>query len=247
MKLPVLLAVITSLLTGSIAASPTTGAPAPASVFKKLEAGTPQSVVLYGTSLTHGGAWAKATQQWFKQHYPEKVKVFNAAGPGQNSDWGLANLKRNVLTHQPDLVFIEFSYNDAHEKFKMPVERGASNLKAIVEALRAENPGVVIVLQTMNVGWDAPNGKRSFSIRPDLEAYNNNYREFARTNGLPLLDHYATWKKLQDTDPKTYEAYIPDGTHPSDKGSLAVTWPTVKAWLEAARAAAKSPAANKTR
>ena len=216
------------------------GAPASSTtMFRNLEAGKTQTVVVYGTSLTHGGQWAVATKKWFDQQYPEKVKFINSGGPGESSDWGLKNLKPKVLDCHPDLVFIEFSYNDAHEKFKMPVERGASNLAQIVEGIRANNPGTVIVLQIMNVGWDAPNGNRSLSVRPNLEQYNDNYREFAREQGLPLLDHSVEWKKLKETDLGKFKWYIPDGTHPSPEGSLAVTWPTVKAWLETARAAAK--------
>lgn len=211
----------------------------PAGPFRNLVSGKKQTVIVYGTSLTHGGAWANATKQWFDQTYPGQVTFINSGGPGQNSDWGLANLKAKVLDHQPDLVFVEFSYNDAHEKFHMPVERGAANLAKIVEAIRAQNPAVVIVLQTMNIGWDAPNGNRSLSVRPELERYNDNYRKLAREQGLPLLDHYVAWKKLKETDPATYQRYVPDGTHPDAQGSLAVTWPKVKAWLETTSAAAK--------
>lgn len=213
--------------------------PSPDTVFRALEAGQPRTVVVYGTSLTHGGAWAKAARQWFDQNYPGKVTFINSGGPGENSDWGLKNLKVRVLDHRPDLVFVEFAYNDAHEKFNLPVERGAANLKKIVEGIRAQNPDAVIVLQTMNIGWDAPNGNRSLSVRPSLERYNDNYRALAREQGLPLLDHYPNWKKLKETDPKTYQRYVPDGTHPEPEGSLAVTWPTIKTWLETARAAAK--------
>jgi lysophospholipase L1-like esterase len=238
MKLPLRLVAIFCLLTATTMNSHAASA-SPTTVFKNLEAGKNQTVIVYGTSLTHGGAWANATKQWFDQAYPGKVKFINSGGPGQNSDWGVQNLKTKVLDHHPDLVFVEFAYNDAHEKFKLPVERGAANLKQIVSAISEQNPNAVIVLQTMNVGWDAPNGNRSLSARPALDLYNDNYRKIARTQGLPLLDHYVSWKKLKETDLPTFQSYIADGTHPSAKGSMAVTWPTVKAWLESARAAAK--------
>lgn len=211
---------------------PAAPAEAPA-VFRELAAGKPQTVIVYGTSLTHGGQWAVATKGWFDKTYPGQVKFINSGGPGENSDWGLANLKAKVLDHRPNLIFIEFSYNDAHEKFEMPVERGAENLRKIVDAIRTQDPSTTIVLQTMNVGWDAPNGNRSFSIRPQLEAFNDNYRRLAKELGLPVLDHYVAWKNLKDTETATYQKYIPDGTHPVAEGSLAVTWPAVKAWLEA--------------
>lgn len=233
-----------ALLLTSLASAAASDAASSSPVFTQLESGKPQTVVVYGTSLTHGGAWAQAARQWLDEHYPNQVTFINSAVPGQNSDWGLANLEGKVLAHRPDLVFIEFSYNDAHDKFHMPVERGAANLKAMIETLRAENPEVVIVLQTMNVGWDAPNGSRSSSVRPQLDAFNDNYRNVARALGLPLLDHYPAWKKLKDTEPQRFQKYVPDGSHPTDKASLAITWPTVKAWLEAEGPVTKSPAAN---
>lgn len=239
------LLVLMCLLIGLASAVRAT-APAPATVFQRLNKGEHQTVLVYGTSLTAGGAWTGALKHWLDQQYPGKVKFINSGGPGQNSDWGVAQLKSKVLDHRPDLVFIEFAYNDAHEKFKMPVERGASNLKTIVDAIRAQNPDAVIVLQTMNVGWDAPNGKLSLTVRPQHEQFNDNYRNLARQEGLPLLDHYAAWKKLKESDPKTYQAYIPDGTHPERAGSLAVTWIGVKAWLETARASATSIASSDT-
>lgn len=212
--------------------------PAPAEFFGRLESGQNQTVVVYGTSLTHGGAWTDATRRWFEHRYAGKVKFINSGGPGENSDWGLRNLQDKVLVHQPGLVFIEFSYNDAHDKFRMPVERGGDNLAKMVAAIRERNPATVIVLQTMNVGWDAPNGNRSLSVRPDLDRYNDNYRRLAREQGLPLLDHYAAWLKLKESDPDKFQHYVPDGTHPTREGSLAVTWPAIQNWLEDARRAA---------
>lgn len=211
----------------------------PTQFFQNLRAGLSQTVVVYGTSLTAGGAWVTALRHWLDEQYPQQVKFVNSGGPGENSDWGITNLAAKVLVHRPDLVFIEFSYNDAHEKFQMPLARGATNLAAIVRVLREQNPQLAIVLQTMNVGWDAPNGNRSLSIRPQLVAFNENYRRCARADRLPLLDHYQNWLTLKQEAPDQFQAFIPDGTHPTDAGSLAVTWPVIRTFLEQAQQAAR--------
>lgn len=200
--------------------------------FQNLNAGKKQTVVIYGTSLSAGGAWAIATKEWFDTQYPGLVAVVNHSGPGKNSDWAVTNLKTKVLDSRPDLVFIEFSYNDAHNKFQMPVEQGATNLEKIIRAIWKQNPNTAIVLQVMNVGWDAPNNNKSASSRSELEKYNDNYRACAKTHGLPLLDHYSNWLRLKETNPQQFQTYVPDGTHPNKEGSLAITWPTVKACLE---------------
>jgi lysophospholipase L1-like esterase len=208
-----------------------------AAFFQNLRAGRNQTVIVYGTSLTAGGAWAIALREWFDEHFPKQVKFVNSGGPGENSDWGVQNLPDRVLAHRPDLVFIEFSYNDAHAKFAMPLERGAKNLDTMVQALREKNSHVAIVLQTMNVGWDAPNSNRSLSSRPQLESFNENYRRYAREQRLPLLDHYQSWMKLKQENPAQFQAFIPDGSHPTKEGNLTVAWPAIRAFLEQARRA----------
>lgn len=212
----------------------------PTTCFANLRAGKAQTVVLYGTSLTHGGEWAVATKAWFAEHFADQATVINSAGPGQNSQWGLANLNERVIAHQPDLVLIEFSYNDAHEKFKLTVEQGAKNLDAIVRGIKAKRPSCDIVLQVMNANWDGNSDKRPMSSRPQLTAFNDNYRAYAKANNLPLIDHFPAWQELKDKDPERFHTFVPDGTHPTKEGSLAVTWPAVKAVLErAAQASAK--------
>lgn len=81
--------------------------------FRRLEMRTSQVIVLYGTSLTVTGAWAEALNGWFQTEYPDLVTVINSGGSGQNSTWGVQNLTEKVISHRPDLVVIEFSYNDA--------------------------------------------------------------------------------------------------------------------------------------
>ena len=211
----------------------------PVTVFANLHAGKKQTVIVYGTSLTHGGEWAVATKAWFDEHFPGQVTFFNSAGPGQNSDWGVANLTQRVLEHHPDLVVMEFAFNDAHEKFAMPLAKGATNLDQMVTTIRKQQPTCDIVLQVMNAAWDAPNDKKSLGNRPQLQAFNDNYRTYAKSHDLPLIDHFPTWQQLKEQDVERYHRLVPDGTHPTKEGSLAFTWPAVKALLEHADAAAK--------
>lgn len=199
--------------------------------FQELKRGGHRTVVFYGTSLTHSGSWTRATREWFDAKYPGQVVCVNSGGPGQNSDWGRENMTERVSAHKPDLVFVEFSYNDAHTKFHMPVERGYRNLDAIVSGIRKNNPQCVVLLQIMNPAWDAP-GKSSATDRPQLVEFNDNYRRYAREKQLPLVDHYSTWKKLEQTDPEKFKKDIPDGSHPTAEAGITVVWPAIQQWLE---------------
>lgn len=209
-------------------------------VFKKLQSGQPQTIIVYGTSLTAGGMWAKAMKEWFDKEYPNQVIFVNSGRGGANSDVGVQSLTPKVLNLKPDLVFIEYSYNDAVDDL-MPVQKGWDNLDKIVTGIHTQNPQTAIVLQTMNVGWDPSPEKLPFSRRANLEKYNDNYRRYAREKNLPLLDHYPAWLQLKEQEPEKFRAYIPDGSHPTPQGSLAVTWPTIEAFLNQAKAATQTP------
>lgn len=160
------------------------------------------------------------------------VTFVNNSGPGLHSGWGLENVKPKVVDLKPALVFIEFAFNDSREKYEVSVTDAASNLHKIVKEIGSGSPSTEVVLQVMNVGWDVPGGNQSDSWRPKLQAYNDNYRKDAAEHRLHLIDHYAAWERLKREEPIIYQNYVPDGTHPSAQGSLTVTWPAIKAWLE---------------
>jgi len=214
--------------------------PLPVNVFKNLQAGQKRTVVVYGTSLTIMGAWTKALNEYFDAKFPGQVTFINAAKAGMHSDWGVQNFEERVLSKQPDLLFIEFSINDAAPKNNVSLEKSKANLEAMIKAVREKNPRVDIVLQTMNAAWDSPRvpEKKYGSDRPDLATYYSVYRDYAREHKLPLVDNYPVWLKRQKDDPEGYQKGVPDGIHPSSTTSRAVAWPAVEALLEKARTAA---------
>jgi lysophospholipase L1-like esterase len=213
------------------------GAPLPVNVFKNLQSGKNQTVVIYGTSLSINGAWAKAVHEYFDKEFPGQVTFANAAQAGMHSNWGVENLQKRVLDRQPNLVFIEFSANDAATKHNISPEKSEANLDQMVKALRQQNPQVDIIVQTMNPAWDSPTNtaKKYGTDRPELESYYDVYRSYAHKNQLPLADHYPNWAKIRKDDPQRYEKDVADGIHPQSEPSLAVTWPTIHELLEKAR------------
>lgn len=215
-------------------------APLPTTVFANLQAGKKQTVIAYGTSLTHQGAWTGEFGRFFTTQFADQVTFKNAAQSGKNSKWGLAHLEERVLAHRPDLVLIEFSINDAVTRGEITLEESRANLDKMVKALRQQNPKVDIVLQTMNPVWDSPK-KASASERPNLEAYYEVYRSYAREHSLPLVDNYVTWRAMQKDDPEKFQKVVPDGTHPNNSASQWVTGRAVKALLKTAQTAAISP------
>lgn len=82
--------------------------------FAKLQAGNPVTIVYFGGSITAANnGWRDQSLKWLQQQYTSApIKQVNAGVGGTGSDLGAFRLRRDVLTHKPDLVFVEFAVND---------------------------------------------------------------------------------------------------------------------------------------
>jgi lysophospholipase L1-like esterase len=178
--------------------------------------GQPQTVVLYGTSLTATGAWVPQLQSAIQAAYPGMVTWVNSGGSGKASDWGVTNLQSKVIDQNPDTVFIEFSMNDAATTLAISRAQALANLTTMVDAIKLAHPACEIILQIMN-----PVDRRdtdTFSPRPELHLYQQDYRDFATTRGLLCIDHMPAFTALLDEGSPAYRASVPDGVHPSSEG-----------------------------
>lgn len=194
--------------------------PLKARFVQHLDAGKSQTVVTFGTSLTAIGAWVDQLATVLEQTYPGQAKVINGAQGGANSEWGVNSLEQKVLSHQPDTVFIEFAVNDAVSKRKTNVEYARKNLEQLIDRILKANPDTEIILQVMNV----PVG-HTRTGRPNLDAYNQMYRNVAKDRGLLLIDHWPNWQRLLEEDPLRFVTYTPDTIHPVRAGALAIITP----------------------
>lgn len=206
-------------------------------LIENLKAGQSQRLVTFGTSLTKVGAWVEQVAVALDQQYPGQIKVINGAQGGANSDWGRKSLDSKVLQHKPDTVLIEFSVNDAVASRKTSVAHARANLENMIERILAANPETEIILMVMN-----PPLAHTLIARPQIESYNQMYRDVARERGFQLIDHYPVWQALLKKDPRVFFQYVPDMIHPVWAGALNVITPTL---LEAIGAAPGKPGFSK--
>ena len=162
-------------------------------------------VVTFGTSITARGGWQAALEQSLEQCLKRPVDVLIIGGPGQASDWGLANLGR-VKALQPDLVVMEFAINDADLRHWMGLDESWQNTVTLIRQLRQIKPRPKVVLMTTNPvsGW-----KRL--LRPRLDQYYEQYRKISNDYMVPLIDVAAGWSRLP---PSLRADALPDGVHP---------------------------------
>lgn len=199
---------------------------APARFVTALEAGRPQHIVVFGTSLSKGGAWVGQLQQVLDARYPGLLTLTNGARGGQNSEWGRANVDANVIAHRPDAVFIEFAINDAVTRFNLSRDQVRENVDFILDRIASELPQCEVILQVMNPVVGKPEGDRSH--RRDQDAYQQIYREAAKKRGLLLIDHSVAWNALLTAEGEAgFKRLVPDGVHPNAAGYAAIVTPVI--------------------
>ena len=158
------------------------------------------------------------------------VTVVNLAVGGTASDDGVSSQTPAALAQNPDAVFIEFSMNDAATVKNITKQQAEDNLNTMIDQFVAQNPNVIIVLQTMNC---LPPDTSPFSPRVDLNGYYQIYRDVAVERGAILVDHYPNWLDVYNNNFALWQTYMRDAVHPSALGEANVLTPELQRVLEA--------------
>ncbi len=164
------------------------------------------NVVFLGGSITYGesavnkaDAYAGLTAEWLKETYGEdKVNYYNAGKSGTPSTYGVMRLERDVLSYEPDLVFVEFAVNDAIN------EEATRAMESIVRTLAASeyNPYIVFLYTT----------HKNYTTEP------MHHKIIANFYGIPEISlKDALYEVLDGKDPKV-EGYFKDDVHPTELG-----------------------------
>jgi acyl-CoA thioesterase-1 len=167
-----------------------------------LQCGRFQTIVVYGTSLTAGGAWVDQLRSALQNEFGGLVSVINSGQSGADSDWGLKNVRERVVSKHPDCVFIEFSINDMVSN-TITKELSETNLSSITDSILLDNPDCEIVIMTMNPRTDG-------SVDSSKNAaYYCGCRMVAHERHFILVDNYSSWIELRDKNIGLYMSSFP--------------------------------------
>lgn len=218
-----------------------------AGFIQKLEQGEKVKISALGTSLTGGTwRWFDVMKEWLNEEYPGQISYLNLgvgasasmtvpAMKGNKYTWKKCGLDRipEAIAAEPDVVFIEFTVNDAYIPYNISVNDSRKNLEFMIHALKEADAAAEIVLQTMNVILDMPElNHTESSNRPDLPKYNKMYRQVAKKYNLLLIDHYPNWKKFLKREGRDkYIEVVTDGVHPNLEGYRKILLPELKKQL----------------
>lgn len=156
-----------------------------------------------GLTLTEDQKWAKMVTTWLGEQYPEStVNYVNAGLSGTPSVLGNMRLERDVLSHDPDIVFVEFAVNDGGETiYKNAYE-------SLVRTLLADERDIAVVLLFTIV-------ENGHTCQPHMSEIGEHY-------GLPMISlPDSMWVEIQEGR-MTWDDYSGDQSHPHVEGSQLV-------------------------
>ncbi len=200
--------------------------------FYKLTHDKRLSVGYFGGSITEGAgasdasrtSWRAKVTEWFRASYPdaEITEIYAAIG-GTGSDLGMYRCDTDLLSGNPDLVFIEFAVNDSW----MNYDAILMQTETIYRKIRRKNPCtdiICIITTTASIASGLEKGAE-FTARAAHSVIAHRYN-------APIIDvgnilHFEVLKNGGD-----FLKYTTDNVHPNDDGYALYT-DTIVNFLEA--------------
>jgi lysophospholipase L1-like esterase len=169
--------------------------------FNKCRAGGDVTVAYIGGSITAQEGWRPFTTKWLGEQFKGlKVHEVNAAIGGTGSWLGVYRLYKDVLAHDPDLLFVEFAVND----------NGAPD-----DDVKATMEGIV------RQAWSRPKKPDimfTYTTAGNLEVPTKRHQAVADAYGIPTCDFQASIRALCVPGLVDWDIMAADRVHPGDWG-----------------------------
>lgn len=187
----------------------------------KIASRKPLKILCLGTSITYGLKTSRATEA-----YPvllesmlrrslgrDNVTVVNFGLPGKSSWQAACNVQNFVVEQEPDLIVLEFLYNDVFEADADPARlpNYRDNMNRLLDMLlRYDRADIAVMLPSPY----AATGKRDY-----LDKWVAQAQQAASERRLPTIDVYGAFKALPEND--MIGLYYPNDTaHPVASGHV---------------------------
>jgi acyl-CoA thioesterase-1 len=148
-----------------------------------------------------------------KSVYPMTVvNVINTSIGGENSESGLKRFQADVLTHKPDVLFIDYALNDRG----MGLERAKAAWEKMIRLALEKNIKVILL---------TPSPDQRVDIKDDLsilDQHANQIKELAKSFQIGLIDTYALYKNKVKSGSNLVD-YMSQVNHPNEKGHQMIT------------------------
>ncbi len=182
--------------------------------------------ICFGQHVSPHRTWVVRTAAALHDRFGDGVAVANPSINGNTTRMALERMAFDVLSHEPDLLYVQFGLNDCNHWAtdrgvpRVSPEAFAANLKEIID--RAIAFGVRRVL----LGTNHPTPRTEpFAHAPHLRYEDGNRRYNAIIRAVAegadrafLVDHEAAWGEALDRGGRLSDLLLADGIHLSVEG-----------------------------
>lgn len=175
-------------------------------------------IVYFGGSITDGTGASRMNEtsyralvtDWFRRTWPDaEILEVNAAIGGTGTGYGMFRCERDVLSHHPDLIFMEFADNDWGDTFENVFPRAETIFRKI-RRLTPYADTVAVFTSDENVMVDLEKGHDYQSRSAQTAA--------AHAYGVPTVDPGMAIHAHVLRNGGVYTDFFPDHGHPNDAG-----------------------------
>ncbi len=174
------------------------------SVFKKAQSGEDITIVGFGGSITQKAActsvydsYSYLVKEWLQEKFPNiTVNYYNAGIGATTSVFGISRMTQQVMSHNPDLVLLDFTTNDQKNDYH------AGSYEAILRTLIENDVAVVTVLFGSIVNSEYKATTPAYHKSGNREELHGPVMLYT---DVPVIDYYGVmWDCYLDTDGDGY-------------------------------------------
>lgn len=185
---------------------------------KKWPANRTINLVFHGHSVPAGYArtpdvnsfdsYPYLVQRELKRLYPYAViNIIITAIGGENSTQGAQRFKKDVLTHRPDVLFIDYALNDR----KIGLSPSRKNMEKMIRAALHKNISVILLTPSAD--------EKVNLLQPgnELELFARQITQLAEKYKIGLADSYSRFRRIEEQKIDIHE-FMAQSNHPDRKG-----------------------------
>ncbi len=184
-----------------------------ANTYYKLTQDNRLKIAYLGGSVTdgqggqNGYCWRSATTKWFRTNFPKAtITEVNESVGATGSYWGYFRVNEDIISHSPDLIFIEFAINDLY--VNLTKEQSMANMEGIVCKIREFLPKADIVF--VFVTDEERVGQEFTAVAA--------HKSIAQHYGIPYINAGEALAKDMQSTGYRWKNYSNDNVHPNNYG-----------------------------
>jgi len=197
----------------------------------------PVVIVALGDSVTQGcmelgrmdydGVYHNVLKGMLEKRFPKTTfSVINAGVGGETAADGLKRLKRDALSHSPNLLLVAFCLNDAC-KGVQSLDEYSSDIREIISRAKNETEAEIIVLTpnfmaSRKTSRIAHEHRQFANMMVDmqregvLKTFSDTLKGIAEELDIPVADIFAKWSTLEEKGLDT-TSFLSNGLNHPDR------------------------------